>query len=82
MSVLLQFRRGTWILDKELVTNFIARLEKCIAASDAIATDAGAVNLLEFVKGKQMYNNNQQHMLEGIEYQVESAGKNWDDLIF
>ncbi len=77
----LQFRKGTWVLDTTKVNNFIERLEVCIKDEYCDFND-DARSLLAFVKEKKMYNHNQLHMLEALEYGIERKGKGdfpWDE---
>jgi len=67
---ILQFRLGSWIVDKDKVKNFIERLEICIH-DETCENNDDARSLLESVKTRNAYNNKQLGMLEALEYEVE-----------
>ena len=68
----LSFRKGNWITDTTKVADFIERLENCMR-SGAMTGNEGAQELLNFVKEKNMYSSNQDHMLEALEYDVQRS---------
>jgi hypothetical protein len=70
-----QFRKGTWVTDKESVDTFIERLEICLRSSVMDGNDA-ARELLDYVTKNRAYNHNQMHMLDALEYEVQLNEKN------
>ena len=77
----LKFRKGTWVTDKVKVASFISRLEHC-SLDVSMEGSESLVALLEDVKKSHMYNHNDLHTLEDIEYHILTKDDNYDGLNF